>query len=108
LLRLILVKNIHKPEESGSALARLIVDPALAATNGKYFEGMREIPSSVDSYDERRADELWRDSAILTALESLPEHALLGRLGRPEEMASDESSFCIGIKLLADGGITQL
>ena len=71
LLRLVLVKNIHTPEESGSALARLIVDPALAATSGKYFEGLREIPSSVDSYDERRADELWRDSATLTGIASL-------------------------------------
>lgn len=39
----------------------------------------------------------------------------LGRLGRAEEMASavyflasDESSFCIGIDLAADGGFTQL
>ena len=39
----------------------------------------------------------------------------LGRLGRPEEMASaalflasDESSFSTGIDLVADGGITQL
>jgi NAD(P)-dependent dehydrogenase (short-subunit alcohol dehydrogenase family) len=72
LLRLILVKNIHTPEESGSALARLIVDPALAATNGKYFEGLREIPSSVDSYDEGRALELWHDSATLTGIAPLP------------------------------------
>jgi hypothetical protein len=71
LLRLILVKNIHAPEESGSALARLIADPALAATNGKYFEGLREIPSSVDSYDEGRAQELWQDSATLTGIAPL-------------------------------------
>ncbi len=68
LLRLVLLKNIHTPEESGSALARLIVDPALASTSGKYFEGVREIPSSVDSYDNGRAQELWRDSATLTGV----------------------------------------
>ena len=68
LLRLVLLKNIHTPEESGSALARLIVDPALASTSGKYFEGMREIPSSVDSFDDGRAQELWRDSATLTGV----------------------------------------
>jgi NAD(P)-dependent dehydrogenase (short-subunit alcohol dehydrogenase family) len=72
LLRLILLKNIHKPEESGEALARLIVDPARVSTNGKYFEGLREIPSSDESYDEDRADELWRDSGTLTRIEPLP------------------------------------
>ena len=72
LLRLVLLKNIHTPEESGKALARLIIDPALDSTNGKYFEGLREIPSSVESYDKDRAEELWRDSATLTGIEPLP------------------------------------
>jgi hypothetical protein len=72
LLRLVLMKNIHTPEESGSALARLIVDPALGSTSGKYFEGLREIPSSVDSYNWGRAEELWRDSSTLTGMASLP------------------------------------
>ncbi|RXH56183.1 SDR family NAD(P)-dependent oxidoreductase [Granulicella sibirica] len=72
LLRLVLLKNIHTTEESGAALARLIVDPALRSTNGKYFEGLREIPSSVESYDKDRAEELWRDSATLTGIEPLP------------------------------------
>jgi hypothetical protein len=60
--------NIHTPGDSGAALARLITDPALASTNGKYFEGMREIRSSVDSYDEGRAAELWQGSAKLTGI----------------------------------------
>jgi NAD(P)-dependent dehydrogenase (short-subunit alcohol dehydrogenase family) len=68
LLRLVLLKNIHTPEESGKALARLIVDPALASTNGKYFEGLHEIPSSVESYHKDPAEELWRDSATLTGI----------------------------------------
>ena len=68
LMRLLITKNIHTPEASGTALARLITDPALAFTNGKYFEGMREIPSSVDSYDARRAAELWESSAVLTGI----------------------------------------
>jgi len=32
LLRLVLLRNIHTPEESGKALARLIIDPALVST----------------------------------------------------------------------------
>jgi NAD(P)-dependent dehydrogenase (short-subunit alcohol dehydrogenase family) len=72
LLRCVLVKNIHTPEESGKALAHLIVDPALVSTNGKYFEGLHEIPSSVESYDKGRAEELWGDSATLAGIERLP------------------------------------
>ena len=49
-------------------LARLITDPVLASTNGKYFEGLKEIPSSVDSYDAGRAEELWQSSAVLTGM----------------------------------------
>lgn len=68
LLRLMITRNIHKPEESGAALARLISDPALALTNGKYFEGLKEIRSSVDSYDPGPATELWKESAKLTEI----------------------------------------
>lgn len=64
----LLSKNIHSPEESGAALARLITDPALASTNGRYFEGLHEIRSSVDSYDQGRASELWQTSAALTGI----------------------------------------
>ena len=68
LLRRFVLANVHTIAESGAALARLVDDPGLDATNGKYFEGTREIPSSVDSYDEARAAELWQGSAELTRL----------------------------------------
>lgn len=68
LMRLLLTKNIHTADASGAALARLVTDPGLATTNGKYFEGLHEIRSSVDSYDDTRAADLWRDSASLTEL----------------------------------------
>lgn len=68
LMRLLLVKNIHTPKESGSAMARLITDTTLASTNGKYFEGWKEIKSSAESYDKARADELWESSAVLTGI----------------------------------------
>lgn len=72
LLRRLITPNIHTTKESGAALARLIVDPALENTNGSYFEGLREIRSSVDSYDTNRAEELWQASAVLTDLVSAP------------------------------------
>lgn len=67
LLRLLITKNIHTPEVSGAALARLITDPSLADINGRYFEGLLEIRSSVASYDVTRATELWTASEALTS-----------------------------------------
>jgi NAD(P)-dependent dehydrogenase (short-subunit alcohol dehydrogenase family) len=66
LLRRVHHPNVHTVRESGDALARLVTDPALADVTGKYFEGQREIPSSDESYDEARAEELWQVSEILT------------------------------------------
>jgi NAD(P)-dependent dehydrogenase (short-subunit alcohol dehydrogenase family) len=68
LLRRLVTPNIHTTVESGAALARLISDPALENTNGRYFEGLKEIRSSIDSYDTKRAHELWQASAVLTGL----------------------------------------
>ena len=72
LLRRLLMPNIHTTAESGAALARLVLDPALAHTNGRYFEGLKEIRSSADSYDKRRAEELWQASAVLTGIVTAP------------------------------------
>ena len=71
LLRRVLFANIHTPAESGAALARLVTDPALAGTSGKYFEGAREIPSSTESYDGSRAGELWQASLVLTGMNAV-------------------------------------
>ncbi|HEX6359094.1 SDR family NAD(P)-dependent oxidoreductase [Actinophytocola sp.] len=59
--------NIHTPRRSGAALARLVLDPALAGTTGVYFSGRREIRSSADSYDLAKAADLWDTSVRLTA-----------------------------------------
>jgi NAD(P)-dependent dehydrogenase (short-subunit alcohol dehydrogenase family) len=60
--------NIHSPEESGRALARLVLDPALDSVSGRYFEGLKEIRSSEESYDEAKAAALWDQSAELVGL----------------------------------------
>ena len=67
LLRRVMDPNIHTIKESGDALARLLTDPDLAATTGRYFEGQREIRSSDESYDQNRAEELWHASKALTS-----------------------------------------
>jgi NAD(P)-dependent dehydrogenase (short-subunit alcohol dehydrogenase family) len=66
LLRRVMSPNVHTPAESGAALARLVTDPALAGVTGKYFEGLKEIRSSIDSYDDVRVEDLWRVSEMLT------------------------------------------
>jgi NAD(P)-dependent dehydrogenase (short-subunit alcohol dehydrogenase family) len=66
LLRRVMNPNVHTVEDSGGALARLLTDPDLSAT-GRYFEGREETRSSSESYDESRAEELWRVSEALTA-----------------------------------------
>lgn len=58
--------NINTPRRSAAALAGLVLDPALAGTTGRYFEGTREIKSSQDSYDRARSAELWETSVELT------------------------------------------
>jgi hypothetical protein len=58
---------------SGRALARMVLDPALAGVSGKYFPATarwREAKSSRDSYDAERAFALWEASARMTGLSS--------------------------------------
>jgi NAD(P)-dependent dehydrogenase (short-subunit alcohol dehydrogenase family) len=60
--------NVHTVEESGGSMARMLTDPALAGTTGKYFQERQEVTSSPESYDEERATELWHKSEVLTGL----------------------------------------
>ncbi|KAI0428021.1 dehydrogenase/reductase [Xylaria sp. FL1042] len=60
VLKVAYTGNIHKPSESGASLAWLAVSPETAGISGKYFEGRKEIPSSKDSYDENKIEDLWQ------------------------------------------------
>ena len=51
-------------------LARLVADPELAGVSGRYFEGEKEVRSSVLSYDRENAAELWETSAELVGLDA--------------------------------------
>jgi NAD(P)-dependent dehydrogenase (short-subunit alcohol dehydrogenase family) len=59
--------NIHTPRRSAAALAGLVLDQDLAQTTGRYFEGKKEIRSSVDSYDQEKQRDLWDISVELTS-----------------------------------------
>jgi NAD(P)-dependent dehydrogenase (short-subunit alcohol dehydrogenase family) len=60
LLRIVAIKNTHTPKESGQALARLAVAEDVKGVSGKYFEGLREIRSSRDSYLVEKQEDLWK------------------------------------------------
>lgn len=59
LLRKLMYPNIHSAQESGQALARLAIAEDVEGVSGKYFEGMKEIESSKDSYDVEKQHDLW-------------------------------------------------
>lgn len=68
LLRRALTPHVYSATESGSVLAWLATAPELAGTTGQYFSGRTAIPSSDESYDTVRAEDLWNDSLSLTSV----------------------------------------
>jgi NAD(P)-dependent dehydrogenase (short-subunit alcohol dehydrogenase family) len=60
-----LLPNVNSTRRSGSRLAALAVDPAFEGVTGRYYEGVKEIRSSADSYDEAKALDLWHTSERL-------------------------------------------
>jgi light-dependent protochlorophyllide reductase len=65
------VPGISTARKSGSALAQLVLDPALAGTSKQYFPShtrWRRTPSSEASYDEERARALWNESVRMSGL----------------------------------------
>ncbi|MCP2319834.1 NAD(P)-dependent dehydrogenase, short-chain alcohol dehydrogenase family [Nocardia amikacinitolerans] len=64
---LVLLPGVNTPARSGADLARLITDPALAATTGRHFVGRADRPSSAASYDREAQRALYDDSVALIA-----------------------------------------
>ncbi len=65
------IAGINPASKAGRALARLVLDPALAPVSGKYFPShvrWREAPSSDASYDLDRARSLWEESVRMSGL----------------------------------------
>jgi NAD(P)-dependent dehydrogenase (short-subunit alcohol dehydrogenase family) len=59
LLRILLFANIHTAQESGESLAWVAVNDDVAGTSGVYFEGRKEINSSIASHNEKNQEDLW-------------------------------------------------
>lgn len=59
VLRVLISPNVHPPEESGANLAWVAVDETQKTTSAVYYEGKRQIKSSVDSYNEAWQEDLW-------------------------------------------------
>jgi light-dependent protochlorophyllide reductase len=62
------VPNVNSAARSGRALANMVTEPRFARMSGKYFQGMRDVPSSKDSYDPAMATDLWEASATMVKL----------------------------------------
>jgi NAD(P)-dependent dehydrogenase (short-subunit alcohol dehydrogenase family) len=57
--------GVHSTRTSGRNLAALANDPRFDGVSGEYFDGLRPIRSSADSYDHGKALDLWETSERL-------------------------------------------
>jgi NAD(P)-dependent dehydrogenase (short-subunit alcohol dehydrogenase family) len=60
-----LLPGVRSTRTSGRYLAALVDDPRFDGVTGQYFDGLRPIRSSVDSYDRDKALDLWETSERL-------------------------------------------
>lgn len=63
---ILFVPNVNTAEKSGKRLANLAFADKYKDARGKYFEGEKEIKSSVDSYNLVFQKDLWETSLKLT------------------------------------------
>ncbi len=79
VLRFAISPNIHSAGESGAALARLAVGQEVEGVSGVYYEGQKQIDSSVESKVVEKQEDLWawtlkyvaKDEGELSAFEKL-------------------------------------
>lgn len=60
--------HLSTEEEAGQALGALVADAKYSGVSGRYFDGFKEIPSSVESRDEAKARTVWQESSRLAGL----------------------------------------
>jgi NAD(P)-dependent dehydrogenase (short-subunit alcohol dehydrogenase family) len=57
--------GVHGTRNSGRNLAALVTDARFDGVSGRYFDGVRQINSSAESYDRAKARDLWESSEAL-------------------------------------------
>jgi NAD(P)-dependent dehydrogenase (short-subunit alcohol dehydrogenase family) len=57
--------HLSTEREAALALGGLLVNPEHAGVSGRYFDGFKEIPSSVESRDEEKAGSVWEQAMTL-------------------------------------------
>jgi NAD(P)-dependent dehydrogenase (short-subunit alcohol dehydrogenase family) len=60
--------HLSTEDEAAHALGRLIMDPQFAGVSGQYFDGFKQIPSSVESRDPQKAKTVWESAKSLANL----------------------------------------
>jgi len=60
--------HLSTEEEAGQALGDFVASAKYNSVSGKYFDGYKEIPSSIESRDERKARAVWEQASKLVGL----------------------------------------
>jgi len=60
--------HLATEKEAGRTLGELIYDGKYSGVSGRYFDGSREIPSSAESLDEKKARTVWKQATQLVGL----------------------------------------
>ena len=68
--------HLATEEECAEALGSLLVDERYAGASGRYFDGFKEIASSVESRDAAKAHAVWEQSCTLAGLTRDARHFL--------------------------------
>ena len=64
--------QVHSTRTSGERLAALAADARFEGVSGRYFDGLKDVRSSADSYDADMAGDLWSTSERLCGLSGQP------------------------------------
>ena len=60
-----ILPGVRSTRQSGRHLAALVSDPGYVNVTGSYFDGLKAVSSSADSYDRAKALDLWQTSERL-------------------------------------------